>query len=86
MISQQLSGLSLHPSSARHTPSLGANSRLDRTVSSPVGTSKIDEEQGEGDLVFSMEEEENNKRNSASWAAPKADASEEVSTSTKASE
>ncbi|CEL06673.1 Putative Spindle poison sensitivity protein Scp3 [Aspergillus calidoustus] len=86
MISQQLSGLSLHPSSARHTPSLGANSRLDRTVSSPVGTSKIDEEQGEGDLVFSMEEEENNKRNSASWAAPKAVASEEVSTSTKASE
>ncbi|KAI9373233.1 hypothetical protein BJX61DRAFT_533328 [Aspergillus egyptiacus] len=64
MISQQLSSLSLHPSSARHTPSAGPGSRLDRTVSSPVSTSKIDEEQGEGDLVFSMEEEENNKRNS----------------------
>ncbi|KAL4864972.1 hypothetical protein BDV12DRAFT_157588 [Aspergillus spectabilis] len=64
MISQQLSGLSLHPSSARHTPSVGTSSRLDRTVSSPVSTSKIDEEQGEGDLVFSMEEEEGNKRTS----------------------
>ncbi|KAL3470194.1 hypothetical protein BJX99DRAFT_239940 [Aspergillus californicus] len=65
MISQQFGGLSLHPSSARHTPSAGVSSRLDRTVSSPVNTNKIDEEQeGEGDLVFSMEEEENNKRNS----------------------
>jgi hypothetical protein len=64
MISQQLSGLSLHPSSARHTPSVGASNRLDRTVSSPVSTSKIDEEQGEGDLVFSMEEEDGNKRTS----------------------
>ncbi|KAL2816833.1 hypothetical protein BDW59DRAFT_135488 [Aspergillus cavernicola] len=75
MISQQLGGLSLHPSSARHTPSVGASSRLDRTVSSPVNTSKIEEEQGEGDLVFSMEEEENNKRNS-----------NEESTSVKASD
>ncbi|KAL2862924.1 putative spindle poison sensitivity protein Scp3 [Aspergillus lucknowensis] len=86
MISQQLSGLSLHPSSARHTPSVGAgaNNRLDRTVSSPVGASKIDEEQG--DLVFSMEEEENNKRNSASWSAPKTDTAEEPSTSGKTSD
>ncbi|KAL4959967.1 putative spindle poison sensitivity protein Scp3 [Aspergillus stella-maris] len=72
MISQQLSGLSLHPSSARHTPSTPASSRLDRTVSSPVSTSKIDEEQelGEGDLVFSMEEEENSKRNSSEETTP----------------
>ncbi|KAL4924661.1 putative spindle poison sensitivity protein Scp3 [Aspergillus undulatus] len=72
MISQQLSGLSLHPSSARHTPSAGTSSRLDRTVSSPVSTSKIDEEQelGEGDLVFSMEEEENSKRNSNEETTP----------------
>ncbi|KAL4919118.1 hypothetical protein BDW62DRAFT_49366 [Aspergillus aurantiobrunneus] len=75
VISQQLSGLSLHPSSARHTPSVGASSRLDRTVSSPVSTSKIEEEQeqeqeqGEGDLVFSMEEEEN-KRNSNEETTP----------------
>ncbi|KAL5332813.1 hypothetical protein BJX70DRAFT_392680 [Aspergillus crustosus] len=71
VISQQLSGLSLHPPSARHTPSV-PSSRLDRTVSSPVSTTKIDEEQGEGegDLVFSMEEEEGSKRtiNEASTA------------------
>lgn len=72
MISQQLSGLSLHPTSARHTPSAPPNSRLDRTVSSPVSTSKIEEEQeqGEGDLVFSMEEEENSKRNGHEETTP----------------
>ncbi|KAL4907617.1 hypothetical protein BDW74DRAFT_147853 [Aspergillus multicolor] len=66
MIAQQLSGLSLHPSSARHSPSVATISRLDRTVSSPVSASKIEEEQeqGEGDLVFSMEEEDSNKRTS----------------------
>lgn len=74
MISQQFGGLSLHPSSARHTPSVGASSRLDRTVSSPVSTSKIEEEeeqeQGEGDLVFSMEEEDSHKRNSDEETTP----------------
>lgn len=72
MISQQLSGLSLHPSSARHAPSAPPSSRLDRTVSSPVSTSKIEEEQeqGEGDLVFSMEEEENSKRNGNEETTP----------------
>ncbi|ODH27740.1 hypothetical protein ACO22_04126 [Paracoccidioides brasiliensis] len=62
IISQQLSSTSLHPSSARHA---STGSRLDRSVSSPVSTSRIDEEQS--DLVFSMEEEENNKRNSTVW-------------------
>ncbi|BCS05148.1 putative spindle poison sensitivity protein Scp3 [Aspergillus luchuensis] len=81
MISQQLSSVSLHPGSARHSSSVGASSRLDRTISSPVSTSKIDEEQG--DLVFSMEEEENNKRNSASWSPHKADSNDDdVSTPT----
>ncbi|KAL4767426.1 hypothetical protein BDW60DRAFT_149008 [Aspergillus nidulans var. acristatus] len=72
MISQQLSGLSLHPPSTRHTPSISANSRLDRTVPSPVSTSKIEEEQeqGEGDLVFSMEEEDSSKRNSNEDTTP----------------
>ncbi|KAL4783951.1 hypothetical protein BJX76DRAFT_328601 [Aspergillus varians] len=74
MISQQLGGLSLHPASARHAPPVPASSRLDRTVSSPVSTSKIEEEeeqeQGEGDLVFSMEEEENNKRSSNEETTP----------------
>ncbi|KAL6233502.1 hypothetical protein BDW75DRAFT_215004 [Aspergillus navahoensis] len=72
MISQQLSGLSLHPPSIRNTPSIGASSRLDRTVSSPVSTSKIKEEQeqGEGDLVFSMEEEDSSKRNSNEETMP----------------
>lgn len=72
MISQQLSSMSLHPNSARNsstsavpTTSSSSSSRLDRTVSSPVTTSKIDEEQG--DLVFSMEEEESNKRSSVGW-------------------
>ncbi|PLB51741.1 hypothetical protein P170DRAFT_443882 [Aspergillus steynii IBT 23096] len=81
MISQQLSGMSLHPGSARHSSSSGANSRLDRTVSSPVSTSKIDEEQS--DLVFSMEEEENNnKRSSASWGMHKTESNDEDSTPT----
>ncbi|GKZ51097.1 hypothetical protein AbraIFM66951_005032 [Aspergillus brasiliensis] len=75
MISQQLSSVSLHPGSARHSSSVGTSSRLDRTVSSPVSTSKIDEEQG--DLVFSMEEEENNKRNSTSWSPHKADSNDD---------
>lgn len=74
-ISQQLSSLSLHPGFTRHSSSTGPGSRLDRTLSSPVSTSRIDEEQG--DLVFSMEEEENNKRNSASWSASKASSNEE---------
>ncbi|KAH8688870.1 hypothetical protein BGW36DRAFT_309771 [Talaromyces proteolyticus] len=70
MISQQLNNMSLHPSSARQpsssatTPSLGPTSNA-RTASSPMTSSRIDEEQG--DLVFSMEEEENNKRNSMAW-------------------
>ncbi|PGH12561.1 hypothetical protein AJ79_04182 [Helicocarpus griseus UAMH5409] len=69
MISQQLSSTSLHPSSARHASSSAgaAGNRLDRTVSSPVSTSRIDEEQS--DLVFSMEEEENNKRSSTIWSS-----------------
>ncbi|KAB8076703.1 hypothetical protein BDV29DRAFT_79619 [Aspergillus leporis] len=80
MISQQLSGMSLHPGAVRHSSSVGASSRLDRTVSSPVSTSRIDEEQG--DLVFSMEEEENNKRNSASWSTNKAESNDDDSTPT----
>ncbi|KAJ9225570.1 hypothetical protein DTO169C6_2006 [Paecilomyces variotii] len=67
-LSQQLNGMSLHPSSARQG-SAGPSSRLDRTVSSPVTTSRIDEEQS--DLVFSMEEEEGNKRSSVGWDANK---------------
>jgi hypothetical protein len=68
MISQQLSNMSLHPNSARHSSGgVGptSNARLDRSVSSPMVTSRIDEEE-QGDLVFSMEEEDN-KRNSALW-------------------
>lgn len=65
MISEQLSGMSLHPGSARHS-STGPGGRLDRTISSPVTTSKIEEEE-QSDLVFSMEEEEGNKRHSSSW-------------------
>ncbi|KAJ5667952.1 uncharacterized protein N7477_006522 [Penicillium maclennaniae] len=64
MISEQLSGMSLHPGSARHS-SAGPSARLERTGSS-VTTSKIEEEE-QSDLVFSMEEEEGNKRNSSSW-------------------
>ncbi|KKK19254.1 spindle poison sensitivity protein [Aspergillus ochraceoroseus] len=52
-------------------------------LSSPVSTSKIDEEQG--DLVFSMEEEENNKRSSASWSTHKTDTNDGSSTSAKSS-
>lgn len=73
MISQQLSSTSLHPSSARHNTT---SSRLDRAVSSPVSTSRIDEEE-QGDLVFSMEEEESNKRTSASWNTDKASSNDE---------
>ena len=80
MISQQLSGMSLHPGAVRHSSSMGASGRLDRTVSSPVSTSRIDEEQG--DLVFSMEEEENNKRSSTSWSASKAESHDDDSTPT----
>jgi hypothetical protein len=79
MISQQLSNMSLHPGSARHSSSMGASSRLDRTVASPVNTSTIDEEE-QSDLVFSMEEEEN-KRSSTSWDANKEDSNDEVSAS-----
>ncbi|KAK2757863.1 hypothetical protein FQN54_004269 [Arachnomyces sp. PD_36] len=74
MISQQLSGASLHPGTARHSSSVGPGSRLDRAVSSPVTTSRIDEEQG--DLVFSMEEEENNKRSSVAWNSNKSTSDE----------
>lgn len=62
IISEQLGGMSLHPGSARH--SSAGPGRLDRTISST--TSKIEEEE-QSDLVFSMEEEEGNKRNSSSW-------------------
>ncbi|KAJ5124670.1 uncharacterized protein N7515_008495 [Penicillium bovifimosum] len=71
MISEQLGGLSLHPGSARQS-STGPSGRLDRLISSdriipsPVSTSKIEEEE-QSDLVFDMEEEVGNKRNSASW-------------------
>lgn len=48
----------LHPAIARHSSGGG---RFDRTISSPrLSTTRIDEEVG--DLVFSMEEEETNKR------------------------
>ncbi|QVM06492.1 hypothetical protein D8B26_001200 [Coccidioides posadasii str. Silveira] len=73
MITQQLSSTSLHPNSARHT----TGTRLDRSISSPMNTSRIDEEQG--DLVFSMEEEEN-KRNS-SWGVNKPATNEASNTS-----
>lgn len=67
MISEQLSGMSLHPGSARH--SSVAPPRLDRTISSQtMTTSKISEEEEQSDFLFSMEEEEGNKRNSSSDA------------------
>ncbi|WEW60389.1 hypothetical protein PRK78_005874 [Emydomyces testavorans] len=75
MITQQLSSTSLHPNSARHAPT---GARLDRTITSPVSTSRIDEEQG--DLVFSMEEEEN-KRNNSAWAVNKPVSTEGSNTS-----
>ncbi|PYH41134.1 putative spindle poison sensitivity protein Scp3 [Aspergillus saccharolyticus JOP 1030-1] len=84
MISQQLSGMSLHPGPPRNTASTGPSSRLDRTISSPVSTSRIDEEQS--DLVFSMEEEENNKRSSSSWDSQKADSNSDVPTPTSNAE
>ncbi|KAJ6009747.1 hypothetical protein N7499_004853 [Penicillium canescens] len=62
MISEQLGGMSLHPGPTRHTAVPPA--RLDRTISSPVTNSKIEEEE-QSDLVFSMEEEEGNKRSGA---------------------
>jgi hypothetical protein len=74
MISQQLGGMSLHPNSARH----GAGSRLDRAVSSPVSTTRIDEEQG--DLVFSMEEEENSRRTNVPWSTSKSPVNDDPST------
>ncbi|KAK2747301.1 hypothetical protein FQN57_002199 [Myotisia sp. PD_48] len=83
-ISQQLGSTSLHPHSARHSTLTG--NRLDRTVSSPVSTSRIDEEEP-SDLVFSMEEEESNKRNSTSWKTTSATTSESIqvdSSTTKA--
>ncbi|KAJ5110758.1 Zinc finger CCCH-type [Penicillium argentinense] len=64
MISEQLSGMSLHPGSARH--SSAGPGRLERNISSQMTPSKIEEEE-QSDLVFSMEEEEGNKRNSSSW-------------------
>lgn len=81
MISQQLQrthikrtdstepGNTLHPSSARH--SSAPTDRFARTVSSPGGinSNRIDEEAGE--LVFSMEEDENSKRSSVISAASK---------------
>jgi hypothetical protein len=62
MISEQLGGMNLHPGPTRHTAVPPA--RLDRTISSPVTNSKIEEEE-QSDLVFSMEEEEGNKRSGA---------------------
>lgn len=57
----------LHPASARHTSN--SSTRLDRAVSSSsIGTGRIDEEQG--DFVFSMEEEDDSKRNSNIWGYP----------------
>ncbi|KAF7715097.1 Spindle poison sensitivity protein [Penicillium ucsense] len=61
MISEQLSGLSLHPGAVRRASNTPG--RLDRNLSST--TSKIEEEEP-SDLVFSMEEEEGNKRSSPS--------------------
>lgn len=69
MISEQLGGMGLHPGSARQT-SAAPSARLDRIISSPVNTSKIEEEE-QSDLVFDMEEEVGNKRNSASWSENK---------------
>ncbi|RHZ51117.1 hypothetical protein CDV55_101677 [Aspergillus turcosus] len=80
MISQQLSSMSLYPAPARHSSAVSSNGRLDRTISSPVSTSKIDEEQS--DLVFSMEEEDSNKRNSTSWTTNKAESNDGASTPT----
>ncbi|KAJ5819688.1 Zinc finger CCCH-type [Penicillium riverlandense] len=76
MISEQLSGMSLHPGPVRLSSGTGPSSsgRLDRSMASPLPTSKIDEEE-QSDLVFSMEEEEGNKRNSASWNSDTKEAS-----------
>ncbi|KZF21808.1 hypothetical protein L228DRAFT_283937 [Xylona heveae TC161] len=75
MISQQLQRTRLGGSS--ETPPIGGfhyqrhssgnpSSRLDRAISSSsIGTSRIDEEQG--DFVFSMEEEDDNKRYSSGF-------------------
>ncbi|CAI7668090.1 unnamed protein product [Penicillium bialowiezense] len=70
MISDQLGGMSLHPGSARQS-STGPSGRLDRIISSPVNTSKIEEEEDPSDLVFDMEEEVGNKRTSTSWSENK---------------
>lgn len=72
MISEQLSGTSLHPAPPRR-PSAAPSGRLDRTISS----TKIEEEE-QSDLVFSMEEEEGNKRNSSSWGSETKQASNDV--------
>jgi hypothetical protein len=54
------------PSGTRH--SSAPTRPMDRTVSSSnVGTSRIEEEQGE--FVFSMEEEEDRGRNSSTWSS-----------------
>lgn len=68
------------PGFTRHSSTSGPSSRFDRTISSPVNTSRIDEEQG--DLVFSMEEEENSKRNSASWETDKTNPHDDETTPT----
>ena len=76
MISQQLSSTSLHPNAAaRH----GTGARLDRAVSSPVSTTRIVEEE-EGDLVFSMEEEDGSKRTGDAWNRSKSPTSEQAAT------
>ena len=69
MISEQLGGMGLHPGSARQSSAV-PSARFDRIISSPVSTSKIEEEE-QSDLVFDMEEEVGNKRTSASWSENK---------------
>ncbi len=57
----------LHPGYARHASN--SSTRLDRAVStSSIGKGRIDEEQG--DFVFSMEEEDDTKRNNNVWGYP----------------
>ncbi|CDM32377.1 hypothetical protein DTO013E5_3436 [Penicillium roqueforti] len=82
IISEQLSGMGLHPGSARPSPAIPSSlsnptpigptpiGRFDRIISPPVNTGKIEEEE-QSDLVFDMEEEVGHKRTSASWTENK---------------